>query len=371
MVAEIRVLHFAETIRGGVATVVRQLMAAQLQDPQIQACAALVPAEHAADLVGVPAGHIHTFERSGRNTVSLLNFVKAAWRLMKLKQPNVVHLHSTFAGVLLRPMVLLLPKHQRPKVVYCPHAWAFMMAGHPFKKWFYATIERLLLPLTDTVICVSEYERELARKFGLSTAKMVVIYNGVPVPSMPMNPKKVTENQPIKALFVGRLDRQKGFDVLYAAMAQVPVKSVVLKVIGEAVHGSQALTHMPNITSCGWQTPAQVTVAMQEADVLIMPSRWEGFAMVPLEAMANGCAVIASDVCSLPEVVEDGITGYLIPPDNANALAHLLMTTKAQAWHAMGQAGQQRVQQKFTLSAMTGATLQVYLGNLGNALVKT
>ncbi len=360
MTHPIRVLHLAETIRGGVATVIRHLMEAQLSDRTMAACHAVVPHEHASDLHSIPSQNLITFARSGRNLTSLWHFGVTAWRALRHLQPTVVHLHSTFAGFVVRPLVCFIPRHRRPRVVYCPHAWAFMMAGSPLKQRLYAMIERLLLPLTDTVICVSTYERDLAQQFGLPTSKMVVIYNGVPAPKQQAQRAVSPLNTPLKALFVGRLDYQKGFDILQAVMEQIPAGTVQLQVIGEAVQGAAPPAPQPGITYLGWQTPAQVAAAMQQAEVLVMPSRWEGFAMVPLEAMTHSCAVLASNVCSLPEVVRDGETGLLVPPNDAKALAQALTQTSRATWHALGQQGRVALATRFTLAQMLLQTTQAY-----------
>jgi glycosyltransferase involved in cell wall biosynthesis len=81
----------------------------------------------------------------------------------------------------------------------------------------------------------------------------------------------------------------------------------------------------------------------------VVPSRWEGFGLVALEAMRCGCAVVASRVGGLSEVVDDGVTGLLFEPGDAAGLAALLSTTSASKLAALGVAGRQRFERLFRI----------------------
>jgi glycosyltransferase involved in cell wall biosynthesis len=361
----LRVLHVAEMIRGGVATVLRHLMADQLRTFGAANVRALVPAAQSADLAPHTAPQVHGYRRSGRNVLSLMRLLVAFHQHMRQFKPNVVHIHSTFAGVVVRGYCMFIPRGRRPKIIYCPHAWAFLMRGATWKKRVYAGIEAWLLRVTDAVVCVSRYEVAAARQFGLPVDKLHVIHNGVPPLAKP--PHRRARQGPTHALFVGRLDEQKGFDTLHAALQLLPPGAVKLTVIGEAVHGTHTPPPLPHVLYLGWQPPAAVAQAMAQADVLVMPSRWEGFAMVPLEAMSHACAVLATNVCSLPEVVEPGVTGLLVPADAPQALAAALHTTPRASWQAMGQAGYARVKRHFSIATMTSQTTALYYHTLKQA----
>ncbi len=93
-----------------------------------------------------------------------------------------------------------------------------------------------------------------------------------------------------------------------------------------------------------------------------MPSRWEGFGLVALEAMSAARPLVASRVSALPEIVDDPATGRLVPPDDAGALAAALgdlLADPARA-AAMGRAGRERLVQAFAVDTMVQATLDVY-----------
>lgn len=357
-----KVLHAAETIQGGVATVMRLLLQGQLAR-DIDATA-LIPSGHIDELTGIPEDHIRTFDRSSRGILPLLHFVIAFIRTVWRMEPNVVHLHSTFAGAVGRVALLLLRPFRKPRVVYCPHCFAFLMDQTASKRRIYAFIERALYPLTDAIICVSEFERQEAIKAGLPKHKLKLVYNGVPVDTF--KPKTEEEqptdnNRPIRALFAGRLDEQKGFDILLEAMRQIPAGTVHLDVAGSRAN---ATTHTnmdaENITYHGWVNQAELAQLYTRADVMVMPSRWEGFPMSLLEAMAHGLPVIASDNCSFPEVIETGVNSVLFAPGDADALSNNLIQYQTNEWKAMGQKANKTVINEFTTVQMIKYTLKVY-----------
>jgi glycosyltransferase involved in cell wall biosynthesis len=101
---------------------------------------------------------------------------------------------------------------------------------------------------------------------------------------------------------------------------------------------------------------------MAALDVLLVPSLWEGFGLVTLEAMALGKPIIASRVSALPEIVEDGRTGYLAPPGDSPSLAESLLHVfeNPALAHEMGANGRRRLEDKFSADRMISDTMKVY-----------
>lgn len=352
-----KILHAAETIRGGVASVMRHNIAAQTERFGPGNVCALVPADQAEDLEDAMPFRRFTFRRAGRGPLSLLRFLLAFTCAVIREKPDIVHLHSTFAGVLGRAALLLLWLFRRPRVVYCPHAWAFMMEGSAKKQRAYAMIERLLLPLAHRIICVSAFERAEAERFGLKGEKIALIHNGVPVPET-VPAREAAET--LRLLFVGRLDRQKGFDVLLEIVAALEGEPFHLTVVGDAVHAQVEIPERSNISYAGWVKASEVPGYFARADILVMPSRWEGFAMGPLEAMAHGLPILASDCCSIPEIVLEGKTGRLFAVGDSQAAAEALRDTSLPEWAAMGQNARLLIEERFTAARMTGETMALY-----------
>jgi glycosyltransferase involved in cell wall biosynthesis len=167
--------------------------------------------------------------------------------------------------------------------------------------------------------------------------------------------------------FVGRLTRQKGVDVLLRAFAQVekmhPAAGLILAGDGPDRAALEKLSRSLGVKHAlflGWRNDAADILA--DVDLLAVPSRWEGFGLVALEAMALGKPVVASRVSALPEVVAHGQTGLLIPPGDACGLAgaiSALMSDPRRA-AAFGRAGKARAGKEFPVRRMARRTAEVY-----------
>lgn len=353
-----KILHVAETIKGGVATVIRTISASPEDDAANYQLVYLVPEDQAKELHGIAPQQVRTFPRSGRNVPSLLRF---AWRLSQVllkEKPDVVHLHSTFSGVIGRVVCVLLRPWRKPKIVYCPHAFSFLMESSPTKQKVYAWIERVLQKVTDVIICVSQYELDKAARFGIDRKRMKLIYNGIPHKD---DAPKSAGAEPIHLLFVGRLDYQKGFDVLLKAYAKVNRNDLKLTVVGSAVNeDSVECPPMDSVEYLPWVTPSEVQALYQKADALIVPSRWEGFAMVPLEGMAMGLPVIASNCTSLPELVTNEVSGYVFPSGDHQALADVLTIIQRPRLLDLGNEGRSIVRERFSAALMIRQTYDLY-----------
>lgn len=178
-------------------------------------------------------------------------------------------------------------------------------AGEP--PWKQA-VTAALDPASELVICVSEAAARLARQ--QAATRVQVIHNGVDLGRF--TPRPVTEGAARRVLAMGRLTRQKGFDVLVEAMRGLP--GLELDVLGEGEDAPRL--RAPGVTLHGFQADPRPWLA--RADLLVAPSRWEGFGLVAVEAMASGVPVVASRVDGLVEVVGDA--GLLVAPEDPASL---------------------------------------------------
>ncbi|MCW2573781.1 MAG: glycosyl transferase family 1 [Frankiales bacterium] len=350
-----RILHVAEVGRGGVITVMDSLIAAQCQLPQVVEVIRLC----AGELTCLPNPKLREirYPRSGRNLASQWALVVALARALMREAVDVVHLHSTFAGGWGRLLatVFSLVSH-KPVVVYTPHGFSFLT---PSKlKPLYGRIEQALARRCDAIVCVSEHERQAAIMRGLPLDKLRIIRNGVP--AQPECAKLNDEH--LRVLFVGRFDHQKGFDLLQRALHLVQRNAPMsVRAVG-APDREESCDIPPRATmDClGWLAPLELEAQYRWADVVVVPSRWEAFAMVPLEAMSFGCAVVATDCCSLPEAIEQGVNGALFAAEDAQALASILSSVPACTFRRMGRAGAARQRREFELAHMSRTTAALY-----------
>jgi glycosyltransferase involved in cell wall biosynthesis len=123
---------------------------------------------------------------------------------------------------------------------------------------------------------------------------------------------------------------------------------------------ARALDVLDSITFTGWRT--DVPALMKAADICVHPSLWEGFGLTLLEAMAAGTCIVASRVSTIPEVVLDGETGWLVPPGDSDALGAAILRLLADPARRreLGEAGRRRAAETFSVERMTRATETLY-----------
>ncbi len=207
--------------------------------------------------------------------------------------PSVVHLHSTYAGLALRPLLKWMgfrAGSPRPPVIYCAHGWSFDRQSSIVSRQLAMTLERLLAPLCDVIVCISLHEMRIAGEAGIPAEKLIHIANGVPREAPPMAEKAI--DWPANAqrvLFVGRFDRQKGVDVLLDALSRLQV-SAAAYLVGDSVLGDgHELSLPPNVRKTGWLSPSELAAYYASADVLVVPSRWKALVSSPPRRCAPAC----------------------------------------------------------------------------------
>ncbi|CAI1121321.1 glycosyltransferase [Serratia entomophila] len=351
----VKILHVAETIKGGVATVLRQLT----KDTECFDILCIVPEDQKSEIKNVSAG-VNTFVRTGRNWTSFLNLAKKFIGVYRKQKPDIIHIHSSFAGFICRAILFFLPGH--PKVIYCPHAFSFLMDSSELKKNIYAFVERVLARKTDVIVCVSKYEHDEAIKRGLDERKLKIIYNGVEKPEDIIVEDDTSDEQSsdiLNILFVGRIDYQKGFDIVEQVAKKIGDKCKVV-VVGGGVHSNPELYQAENIIYAGWVSKENMASYYLNADVLLMPSRWESFGLVAVEAQSYGLPVVASRCSSLPEVVQEGCTGFLFPVGDVNEACRILLSLDKVELREMQYNAIDFYKNNFTSEKMVEQTYKLY-----------
>jgi glycosyltransferase involved in cell wall biosynthesis len=346
-----RVLHFTQTLPGGPATYLNELLAFQTE--AYEHVALICPSEQRSLIESERIAMIPL--RDARRTPGgLLAMLAALSRHLAAERYDIVHLHSSFAGAVGR----MLPRPAGARVVYCAHGWAHAMDVRPPRQRLYAALERVLAARADVIINISRSEHRHAAAAGIASSKCRLIYNGVR--DAPWRPLE-RETAAGRLLFVGRHDRQKGLDILMSAMAQLSKRGFDLTTIGAGVIGRRTVAEVPDgVRALGWQACHVVRAEMERCDLVVAPSRWEGFGLVAVEAMRAGRAVVATRVGGLPEVVVDGETGVLCAPGSAGALTDAILRAATTA-RRMGVAGRARFERLFTAERMFRETHAAYV----------
>ena len=358
-----RILHITQSVSGGIASYLEEIAGFQIRQFGMGAVRFLIPAGSRHHVPSIAQTEIAEFNPCDRSARGLLALGLATQRELRNFAPTIVHLHSTFAGAVARPAVLL--SRRKPRVVYCAHGWAFAMEVPLWKRKLFSLIERGLVPLTDTIINVSHSDYQLACSNGIRPEKMVCIRNGIAAapPSGSRARIEIRQNS-VNLIFVGRHDRQKGLDYLLDVLAAADVPGVHLHVVGapvlERVNGVSAASTPSNVTFYGWQTRDAVSEMIACADALIMPSRWEGLSLVALEAMRLGKPVLASRLDALTEVVEHGRTGLHFDLDRPSELLNILRGLDRRTLVEMGKAAHHEFLRSFTSDRLNAELAALY-----------
>lgn len=243
-------------------------------------------------------------------------------------------------------------------------------SGYLLSTW----IERTSVEAADRVVAVSGKMREdILQHFRVDPAKVVVIHNGIdPDRFRRTERREALERHGVRppyVLFVGRITDQKGiFDLLRAAPRLPDGVQVVLCAsapdtpeIEERLR--RAVTQMPNVMWINAMAPVDEVVQLySHAAVFACPSVYEPFGLINLEAMACETPVVATAVGGILEVVEDGVTGTLVPPSRPDELGAAIarMLADPEGARAMGRAGRRRVEEHFSWASVAERTEGVY-----------
>ena len=273
--------------------------------------------------------------------------------LTKLKafKPDLVHVHNFFPQIspsiydacleLNIPVVQTLHNYR----LICPGAMLMRngkicelcVTGSPYQAVLYncyrdSTLSSLVVAkMVATHRKLGTWQHKVNRYIALTDfAKAKFIEAGFPAEKISVKPNFVNDpfqhKSPVKrvtppfGLFVGRISAEKGLHTLLKAWTLLEAP-ITLKVAGTGPL-EQTIINQPNIEPLGLQPPAQISTLMQQAAFLILPSEWyEGFPLVLVEALAHGLPVLASNLGSMVNIIEDGKTGLLFEPGNVEDLA--------------------------------------------------
>jgi glycosyltransferase involved in cell wall biosynthesis len=235
----------------------------------------------------------------------------------------------------------------------------------PFRTGPFRYVERLLARRAARVIAITEaLTRFQVERVGIPAAKVEVIHYGLddlPQPWGTNKPDPLPSDVPV-LLCVCRLEPQKGVDVAIRALEQIPAAHLV--VLGEGPQRAELERLGGDRVHLLGRVP-DVAAWLRRADLLVHPVRWEGFGLALLEAMLASLPVVASGVSAVPEVVVDGDTGLLVPPDDPSALAEAVNAVLAHP-DGYGERGRARAVAEFSVARMVDRTLAVYNSAVGS-----
>ena len=241
-------------------------------------------------------------------------------------------------------------------------------------------IERILkfyqLIFMDKIIAVSESSRNLFKIGKKIPDKVQIIYSAVDLAQFDFRKKGfdrkelgIHENNIVLGI-IGVFDKCKGHIYLFQAIEMLiseGLKNIICLVIGAGRERDELKSFIRNknlqdyIKFLGYRT--DIPELLKAMDVVVMPSIQESFGRVAIEAMAMKVPVIASATGGLPEIIEDGKTGMLIPPADIGSLSKSIkyLIENPEIRKKMGEAGRKRVKERFTIENDVSKTEELYL----------
>lgn len=309
------------------------------------------------------------------NPFRLLALVFEARQLILREGYDIVHTHTSLGGLIGRLATVGTPA----VCLHTLHAFgADEFTPQPMKS-LYWLIEMALDPLTKRYIAPSEYMRQYGKRIRLLNEKKVsVVHNSLPLMPPDMSwchtqrdvlrtSWHLDESQTV-LLFCARLEPQKGFDILLQALARVAKVTSAFKLvvcgIGDYEAEYRALADELAVSQFiiweGWVSNTAKYYAA--ADIYVMPSRWESFGLVFLEAMNFRKPIVATTTQAIPEVVANGVNGLLSANEDIATLAHniRLLIGNHEQQRLMGEAGYERLYSHFSFQKFLDETVVVY-----------
>jgi len=313
------------------------------------------------------AGVVHI--QAPANSKHLLKVLRTAVILRRqitgMRGPVILHAHAAIPSI---SCWLASRAHHGTYVVSTGHGWDHKQ---------YPKVAQILRFTSRKVIAVSGKMAKNMVQAGLPEALLNVIFNSVDIERFAMVPTeqrdqireewKVESTDCLFGMVANLNEERKGHRILLEAVARLK-HCRMLKVVfvgdgllrSELEEASRRLRIADRIVFAGYRS--DMPAVMKALDVLVLPSLWEGLPVTIIEAMAAGRPVIATAVDGVPEAVVDGVTGLLVPPGNAEALAKALLTLMddPEQRNRMGQAGQARAWTLFDVERMVNLVEQVY-----------
>jgi glycogen(starch) synthase len=284
--------------------------------------------------------------------------------ILEAEKPDLIHVHSAVqcnAWYLLR---LLKRSWARPPLIVTQHGEL-----RPVDHLSYVC--ELLLK-ADVLTAVSSSALQSALQLCRRTQSSIVIYNGVPAPkNLTGNRNDLRNNSRPMLTCVGRLESEKGFDVAIAALAKLRLQGVDAELMlvgcGTERHALRKIAGDCNVAKyvhlSGALEHHRALEMISRSSLVLVPSRSrEGFSLVAAEAAVLGVPCVASRVGGLPEVIQEGETGLLVAPDDADALARAVasLLSNPERLRAMGANAQSRALERFDFRRCVENYLDLY-----------
>lgn len=282
-------------------------------------------------------------------------------KIVRMENPDLIHLHSTKAGLLFR----FLRLYEDTPVIYTVHGWGFVKGTGLIKGSVISILERMTRGLVSHYILVSQYDLNLGLSKGIfSKSTISLIYNGVK-DTFDQSRKKRKMDSRLRLLMTARFSKQKDQLSLYEAIKDLavdlyflgdgPTRSNLEKLVDQNSDKPSKIYFEGHIND--------VESYLYETDVFLLISNWEGFPISTIEAMSKSLPVVVTDVGGSAEVFSNNrMFGYAVPHKNVPHLRRIVidLLENKSTLEEMGREARKVFTERFTLNKMIRETKEVY-----------
>jgi len=315
-----------------------------------------------------------------KRAISPINDLIAIWEIRKLIkeiQPDIIHLNSSKISILGSIANQFSIFNFQFSIIYTVHGWVFNEPLNPLKKLLYKYAEKITAKWKDKIICVSEYDRQIALKEKIaSPEKLITIHNGIE--SMDFLSREKAQQElgisdkglgTINIVSVGNLYKTKGYEDLIETMnilVNCQLLNVNCYIIGD---GPERINLEKLIKDKKLENKVILSGRIDNAvkylkafDLYACASIKEGLSYTLIEAMQAGLPIVATKVGGNPELIQDGITGLLTKAQNPQDLAEKIkqLIKNQSLAKKLGEEAKIIAQTEFTLEKMVAETREIY-----------
>lgn len=265
-----------------------------------------------------------------------MHTLKVLQNIIRQREYDIVHTHSSKAGILGRWAAY---NSHVPLIIHTAHGWGFHVNQNPIIRKSYVVCERFAASRCRVIVAVSDATRKhgLAEKIGREE-QYVVIGEGIDrvkfTPSV--DPRKIRErlgldiSRPLISMISCLKPQKSPMDFIHvAARVRRAVPGVMFVLAGDGVLRSTLQTEIrkhrldDNVSLLGWRHDVPDLVCA--SDLTLLTSRWEGLPRVVLESISMGVPVVATAIDGTPEVIKNGVNGFLYEPGDVNGMAECII----------------------------------------------
>lgn len=320
---ELNILHLARTMNyGGAEKVVYQL-AAGIHKKGEHVVVASCGGVYVTLLKEQEIPHYQISDMECKNPKLMIQTVKSLVKIVKDERIDIIHTHHRMAAVYAAVLKIFFPKI---KLIYTAHNVFYNKKG----------LTDLALFSSQIVAVGESVKKNLIEYFHIQPEKIEIIYNAIMPENMDINVcfhelNKLKNQNYVLVGIIGRLSEQKGVDVFIRALKLVKERKSNVKgiIIGDGEQKEvlqQLIAELgmeKDILMLGYQS--HVNALLYQLDLVVIPSRWEGFPLTPIEVFAAKKTLVASDIGGINEIVKHGQNGLLVPKDQVQAFSRAII----------------------------------------------